>query len=313
MQKGKGRSKKLQGTTSTECLRVDLTQSSINAFQWCNRRYYWRYVMGWSPKGTDRNMQIGELFHAGLESIRSTKAKLPARLKTANRFMLTKVNGTPTDEYLIACFILEWHARTWIDEGFKYLAVEPVFSLGLGPNDTGPFLAGKIDAIVQDDQRATWIVESKSTYKIDDQYLSKLPLDRQITIYLLGAIEALNFQVQGCIYDVACRPRIHIRTGETILQWLERASADYLAMPTSFFARQKCIRKLTDIEEIKLDCLEIWRQIQECHRRKMWLQNTAVCFVRGRECPYTDLCIHGPKSMIVAKFESRRPFEELRK
>lgn len=297
-----------------------LTQSSAAKFLWCNRAYYWRYVKELVPVKLEQRLFIGQLFHKALEAYDkelATSAEEYATKKTeAARLVLIKaVDRQEMDETKIALFLVQQY-DLWRHQqnSLCVLASEVAFDIPLWRTRRAksPKIRGKMDAIAEDpDEGSVWVLERKTTYSIDDNYLAKLPLDKQITTYLIGARRKLDRPIRGVVYDVICRPRTYRRKGESVEEWLERASIVYAQSPDEYFARQRCIRTQQDVADTIEYYKEVRRLIRRCFRRNVWLQNTNVCFVRNRECPYAELCIEGATARALLHYRLEKPHAEL--
>jgi len=298
--------------------RIDLTVSSVHRFLWCQRAYYWRYVRGWSSKGRSKPLEIGTAFHSGMET--AVRLGLGSALEDGIldtdgswwRAVATAVQGSgvAADNAKVGLFMVRQYLLYYGAKDFSHLGVEDVFRIRLKTPVGNAFLGGRIDGIVEINSQP-WVLERKTTYAVDAQYMAKLPLDLQISTYMIGA-KALGYRPAGVLYDIVCRPRQRRRESEGLDEFLVRASVDFQANTLAYFMRQACHRSTTTLRHVRRYYGQVWERLVQCRDTKCWLQNTGACFVRGRECPYTELCIRGERSRVLTQFEKREPFAELR-
>jgi len=284
-----------------------LTNSSMTTYQRCPRAYYYRYVWGLAPKKVSDKITIGKLTHKGLAYLHQGK--------DLNEAINLVFSETSTDASMAVrktvATMLTQYALKWKDDADtkQTLAVESVLRRKL---DDNWWLAGKLDWVIRDDE-GVWVVECKTTSRIDRDYLAKLPLDNQVTTYYYLASGKWKGEMRGVIYDVVVRPRIYRRSGEDIDTYLERAAAAYLANPTAYFTRQCCFREEWKVDSFLSSALYTAKEIEKRlgEDADAWPQFTWSCFLRGRECPYAQLCSYGENLRTLSAFEIVDPMREL--
>jgi len=282
-----------------------LTQSAKSTFQWCERKFYWRYRRGLDTIELNPYMDIGTLYHKGLAELGPDLSNKKAMMEALSPEHVPEVSH---DHMLIARFMCEEYHHIFSGGNPKWASALPGKITDLEITIVhkvarGTYLAGKLDGLIRDDEGRLWIIERKSTYSIDANYLGKVELDGQLTYYCMLAYLRYGEMPVGIVYDVGCRPRIHRREHEDLPTYLNRARAAFRATPGAFFARQIAFRR----EETVLRCLRevkrICREIQGCARARLWVMNDHVCNVRGRECPYQHLCIQGETPQAMAHYK----------
>ena len=119
------------------CEKIDLSNSSANRFLWCPKAYYWRYVRGWSGASRSSALEIGLLFHTGLE--RAYEVGYTARNLKAE--VMTTILKKEEDEGIkleaksvaIACFLVEKYCAHYAEDNVQILHNEVTFRM---PIDT---------------------------------------------------------------------------------------------------------------------------------------------------------------------------------
>lgn len=201
------------------------TVSRANAFQTCKRLHYYKFEARRRSRNVADALRFGHVYHRGLEQwlIAHQQGGTPMDCRKAMSFGVQTALDELDDRSELDPFscarILEllagYHAR-WIDwlQTVRVLAVEAEFCCELINPKTGfasrTFaLAGKLDAIIEHEGKA-WLMEHKTTgsdISPGADYWNRLRIDGQISTYYYGAL-SLGFDVAGCIYDVARKPRI---------------------------------------------------------------------------------------------------------
>lgn len=91
-----------------------------------------------------------------------------------------------------------------VEVSFRYPLVNPE----TGAKSRTFELAGKIDVIIKWEGRV-WIVEHKTSSEDitpGSKYWRRIRMDGQVSMYYDGAELALDYEVEGCLYDVLLRP-----------------------------------------------------------------------------------------------------------
>lgn len=195
-----------------------LTTSQVKSFKTCRKRYELEYVEMLKPIETPKALEIGTLYHAGLEAILSG---IPA--SDIESFMLDMqhknadakgIDFEPLNAYIAIEMARAWDRESgWRD--WKIISVEKAFEVSTG---YAKRLVGKIDGLViRPDTGKTYLIEHKTTsqWGVDgSDYLHNLLWDEQSTNYLYaykrmlhdGVIE--GEPVDGIFYDIIEKPSI---------------------------------------------------------------------------------------------------------
>ena len=273
---------------------VVLTYSSMHTFLTCPRRYYWRYERGIEPKEQSFHLLVGTLAHRGLAILRRTSSTMKA------------LQAIPKEDRagMLAAFLVKEYAGYWgcKTKGSRFVP-ELTFAIELGDKLV---FAGKLDAI-EHKLKESWIWEDKTASRIDDDYLAKLPLDRQVTSYLFAAAVSeactktgnLSRKVAGVIYNILLKPTKYMRAGEDYDEYLLRCKADYLANPEAYYVRQRCYRSQTDFEDLLDDIRHVAMMVRLCRREDYWPMNCTQCFAPQRTCDYPPLCMHEDSATLL--------------
>ena len=312
-----------------------ITHSSVECFQECRRKWFYRYERELIPTETQTALGIGTAVHAGLE-FWFKFGSLPGAVQAAAE--AGAYTGLDTESQIKVQAMIERYTEVYEQEAFTVVEVEKTFKAPLRNPITFRAsrtfeLWGKVDAIVKAGE-AYYILEHKTTADISEAYLKAIDIKPQTVIYAAAIEEALGIPVRGAIYDILEKPGIRMAKGETEDEFearrAELAAKSKTGKSTakrreadtfdSFLAR--CREKLTaesfrrvqiDITiERKRDVLDgLWKAARDMIRAEIY-PNAGACAPIGRECPYLELCrAGGDESKCPGLYEHKDAHSEL--
>lgn len=291
-----------------------ITSSRLKCARLCMRKHHLMYIEGWRPSATSEALRFGTLIHAGLEAW--WKCVDPQqRLHNA---LTAMANAADPFEYAKATALLAGYDARWGGERLTVVAVEREFRAALrGPDGRVSrvvTLAGKIDAIVQDENGRTMLVEHKTSAEdlsTGGDYWRRLIMDSQVSIYFDGA-DAIGLPIDGCIYDVIGKPALRPYTATPVesrkfkkdgtLYANQRDSdetpAEYQARiieameenPGAYFCRHEVVRLPDEIEAARKDTWDQVTLMQLAESTEMAPRNSDACRSFGSMCPFFDVC-----------------------
>lgn len=295
---------------------VTVTNSSKSKGLTCPKRYYWRYERGFASDEPSFVMDVGTFFHAGLDHLLAKSGRgvmSEESLEEAKHDVLkiSSVEPEQHDAMIMARWLLDRYFEYWSKQPQQWVEVlHTEVTLGFAPTPTTAIM-GKLDGLVRDASDRVWILEHKTTYSVDQDYLGKVALDGQITLYMALVERVLGIKPSGVIYNVICRPRKYRRNDEDMTGYLGRCVEDYRITPRNYMDRQKAFRNPRDIDEMIDECVRFAEEVRRWRSNDVWLRNTSICFVRGRTCPYVSLCAHGESPATLLHFKSVDSHREL--
>lgn len=236
-----------------------LTATRMSTLLSCPRKHYWRYEVGLHTATDAAPLRFGSAWHAAMEARwqgLDCAAALERAVDAAESF-------SELDVATLAGMLGGYYARYSGDaEAVGTLHPEQEFRIGLSGSRTFD-VAGKIDGLgVLKDGRLC-LVEHKTCGEDigpDGEYWTRLRFNPQVYQYVLAA-RALGWDVALVLYDVARKPAIRQKQGETAEQFGERLAADTQARPDFYFARREVPILDQDVEEFEVQRLELSRLI----------------------------------------------------
>lgn len=294
-----------------------LTTSQVKCFKTCRKRYYFEYVECLKPIETPKALELGTLYHYGLEQLLAgahIDAVLEAiRMKAINHSREMGIDFEPLHTYIafemVRAFDKGSHWREWqID------AIEKRFEVTTG---YAKRMIGKIDGIITDNGKR-YLIEHKTTSqwgKDGESYLHNLLWDEQSTNYLYAYRRMLEDDtidggpVAGIFYTIVEKPSIKPYTAtppdkrkytkdgnlyagqhewdETPEEYARRVREWYDAenrVHTAFVYRTEA-----DIDEHIADFNLTIRDIIAAEREGTFYRNPAACQILG--CPFRSKCL----------------------
>lgn len=304
-----------------------LTNSRLRVYRECERRHDLAYNRNIRPRKTSEALRFGTLMHLGMEAWWGHEGE--GRIEAA----LAAIAGEsdPFEHAKATAMLIGYHERWRDEQGIESIAVEVPFKTPLfNPQTLMPSrtwrLAGKLDGVVRRASKYA-IREFKTTaFAIDsdaDDYWTKLSMDSQISIYVLGA-EALGYEVTETLYDVARKPalrplaatpvdaRKYTKDGrlyaaqrdvdETPDEYRERLLVELSSDSARYYQRRWVPRSDIQMLEFMWESWQSARAIREGQLANRSTRNPEACMRMGK-CPYWSVCAYGEDPLTSPDFE----------
>jgi hypothetical protein len=226
----------------------------------CPRKHFWRYELGLRKQVDGDALRFGTAWHAAMEA-RWTGGDVEAA------FTAAVADKTDLDEVQLATLsgMLAGYYTCYATDPIKSVHPEVEFRHPLVGSRTFES-AGKIDGLaVMHDGRLALVEHKTAGCDIgpDSDYWLRLRGNAQVMQYILAA-RALGWDVALVIYDVARKPAIRPKQGETAEQFGDRLAADCKARPEFYFARREVPILEDDLAEFEVQRQVLARQILAC-------------------------------------------------
>jgi len=320
------------------------TYTMWQTFRNCRRACHWRYVRELAPRSGAHAQHLGSLVHEALQHWHQGR-DLAVVMATIDQACAGRgADDAQRQQWHLARAMMQGYARRYAEETFRVVALEAPFEMPIRNPATGRIsrrfrLAGKVDGIVEE-QGQYFLLEHKTASHLDGDYLERLWLDLQISLYCRALETIHGIPIAGVIYNVVCKAQLKQGKGETEEEFLLR-KAELLAKNKSgktnatrkeaesdeafqarlqtkyddpaMFHREVILFTPEQYAELEAELWELTLQYQDALKRGAFYRNTSQCFAYGRPCSYYPLCrAGGAEHMIAALYEHRPPHEELR-
>lgn len=295
-----------------------LTTSQVKCFKTCRKRYFLEYVEMLKPVETPRALEIGTLYHKGLEVLlKSGSIELAiSELHKAVRYDMDPYQDEIT--YLtVKQMVLAFNRSSgWRD--WHIVSIERPFEVSTG---YAKRLLGKIDGIVkktEGDNLGNYLIEHKTTSQWGTDgstYLHNLLWDEQSTNYLYAHSKMLEDgsltgeSVKGVFYVIVEKPTIkpykatpfdqrkYTKDGALYKNQHEtdESPADFECRLAEWYLSECRVhttfvyRTPEDIKEHIHDYNMVLRDIAACEREGTYYRNPEACKILP--CPYRPKCL----------------------
>lgn len=253
-----------------------LSNSRIQCFKSCRRKYQLKYVEDIVPVQNAEALERGKSYHEKVETLLHGKE--------------FSFDDPKTDAMALA---FQRHIMPQIGE---VEAVEEWFERNL---PDGNVLVGKCDGRLADGK----ILEHKTTSAdLDDAYIAGLQNDEQILTYMWA------YGVNEILYTVCKTPSIRLKKDESEDDFRQRCLEWYDTDTDLKIGTINVYRDPDEVAEFGEDLEAISDEITNCKR---FYRVPSHCMKWGRPCEYMSICRNFDPQMTYIGFERREEYHEV--
>ena len=259
-----------------------LTASRSAALQRCPFAHWLKYELGLRAAVAGEALRFGSAWHRAMEA-RSSGADIETV------FAAAVGDRSEIDELAVATLsgMLAGYWRHYESDGW-IVSPEVEFCYALRSGRGAMWAAGKIDGLTQDA-----VIEHKTAgtdIGPDSDYWLRLRGNAQVLMYVEGA-RRLGYDPRCVVYDVARKPSIRVRKGETIEEYADRLTADTQDRPDFYFQRREVPILEDELARFRAERDCIAKEI--CWRRRIgaWPRNVGERTCSW--CEYAGFCLQG--------------------
>lgn len=177
--------------------------STLTAVAACDTQASLRYVLGLTMQEDQAPLQAGTLAHAVLAGHLSGNIAFAAT--AIDEYRQWSKDAVPERDRLTAANVEAVLAR-WIEthpiSGLPFTVKPELVEVGFAvPLVDDIVFVGRMDALVQDAQGAWWVLEHKTTGRLDETWRRRYRSSAQITGYVWAAQQYLQAPVVGCFVN----------------------------------------------------------------------------------------------------------------
>lgn len=307
-----------------------ITASRMAMWNECKRKHHYRYNKHYAAKGEGIELTFGSLWHKYMEYWWSGRRDLIEQVLTQAEKVMDSTHfayfSAMVKGYDVAHLPnKDKYTVVALEKEFRGVVFDPemVSASDDQPQEvSGAFaLAGKIDGILQDEEdsvidAATHIVlEHKTTTQTiedGDPYWDKLQMDHQLSVYCLGC-DSLGYNVSRCLYDVARKPQLRQKRGETYDEFKQRVHDEVVGNLPKYFRWRMVPRQTQEVIHAARDVWETARLMEIEKAGGLAPRNPSACYKYGASyvCPYFGTCMGAVQLEDNGDLVVRKPFTEL--
>lgn len=211
-------------------MQQSLTNSSMNTYRSCPRKYWYNYVLGLRKVQDEAPLRIGSAFHRCLEHYDNGMVPDEITAWVRQEYLGHRQHGLEDRDVLLyecetVLRLFYGHLWRWSDaeQYTEVIATEQVFDLPLpnpesNRNARNYRLQGKLDRIVKLSDGRLALQEYKTTgysLDVDSQLWQRIRRDPQVSLYFWAARQ-LGYDIEAVVYDVTKKPGIRPKTVPTL-------------------------------------------------------------------------------------------------
>ena len=259
-----------------------LSNSQINTFLTCRKRWQWEYIDDLTPKTTGKALIIGNLTHQLLDAFYQGKLNTNSFKTLRKRTLEFYPHNDPQeveDSLTLAGTLLNGYVKQYEIDDLQVTSPEVWLE-----KDFGDFsLCCRLDAICQTSDNRKWRMEHKTTGKTDSLYLKGLSkgLQTGISHWLLDELLPKDDKVSGTIFNLLVKTKV------------------------PKFPRNFVLRSQNLINATKRTVHGVVRSLQ-----KGDLYPSMQCIQYFRECPFYPLCTNDTPAIRKNLYQSRKEATE---
>jgi hypothetical protein len=287
--------------------------SGLDLFMKCPRKYYYRYIMRLEKMRFELPLFVGKVIHEGIHQLYKKVPDVDPWKETEKYFqeevhkLRKNVVLTPEDEKeimeqtTVIPGMLQVYAKKYANRIKRTVLIENEAPIVYDIFGEGKIkLVGKLDNILSYYDRLT-LHELKSSKSINLDYLNKIKVDFQTSLYFLIYNILYLKKLVGIVYDVIRKPGIRQKKNEDYQQYMVRLEQWYEATEAGdnkFFLDERSTPYLS--QEATFNTLhQVVRHMDQAKTKEDFYQNFNECFNWGKPCEMFELCHEGEKKNLV--------------
>ncbi len=292
--------------------------SSLGNFLSCRRKAYWHLVRRLTMKKGRLSLEVGTMWHSGLDTWYAKKKIMPARraiYKEMDKIIATGYSSLDSPwNIAFTRSMLNGMLFGYIDrygkkdlKTWKWLATEKQFEI-LNFMGSGISFTGRIDGVIEilrGSNKGIWIVEHKTTKDLSYFSVESIKNSLQTLGYIKAAKEIYGIEPKGIIWNAVRKPSKRLKKNQTNKEYCDEIREDYEARPDFYFYREQLIIPKKSIRAWESEIAMVFLDLAFCFENPddldIWYKNTSVCDMYGG-CEFCALCNRGEKRSSLALY-----------
>jgi hypothetical protein len=271
---------------------LEVSNTSLNKFNTCQKKWYWDYIAGLKPRYRASNLTLGKTVHEAFDMFYKGKP-LQEIINHIDKTYKEEMGKQALEDqeplYLDGKIALGMFLNyPYKNLKFDEIESEVEFRVKLGK---GIEFVGRVDGRVLHLNKR-WVREVKTTGEDKIQFEKKMATSAQNTGYVFGVREHTGENIHGVICDYLRKPRLQKRQTETMQEFGQRIYQDYCDKKKEkmYFHRVFTYRTENDLKRWKEDVFTTCKHLRKCMKDNEYSRNTSACWMYRTECPYYRIC-----------------------
>lgn len=278
--------------------------SKLSEWQTCGRRYFYRYILGWTPEGRSLALEFGTAWHEAMAYLLQ-HGLTKENLQPAIDAFISEWGSDPAkgDTYrnlpkaLIALSsYIDHYAKQDLATRVLHIEAAGTIPVGLTNHDSLILrnMAFRLDGVVQN-AYGVYALEHKTTGRLTRVWPAQWPMKHQINLYT---------HVIRSLYNNAASYGV-IVNGTAISSNIEFLRVPISKSPAMLDSWLESANSL--IDEIEAAT----RNLMENNSISLFKQNPNSCTAFMTQCPYLDLCRSWAKPLDYIKDGTQPPIGQV--
>jgi hypothetical protein len=289
---------------------MELSYTTASMFRSCQKKFYWRYVLGLVPVSRSSSLTLGGILHLAFDAFYKGMDDKDVFHFIANRFTEEMGKEEVADQENI--LVNKYTALgMWINYPFKNLkefdsiASEEEFEIDL--IDDIKFI-GKVDGRVFQSGN-WWVRELKTTGLSSRQFIGRCEVSGQSTGYVYG-LRKKGYDVKGILYEYIKKPLLRKGLKENADDFGRRIMKDYKERPKFYFNRHMSYRNPVDMDNFLEDMQSLAKEIIYHIDKSSFYRNVDSCWNYNTECEYSKICFSKEPDPLTLELYYKRKEEK---
>jgi hypothetical protein len=270
-----------------------ISHSGLVLVRNCLRQYRHAYVSLRIPTRVAPALSFGKLWDSALEAWHYGK-DAKDRLQRAAPILDGIIDDHKRGQ---AQAMLVGYSAQWGDKDIEVIGTQVPFTVPIlhpETSDAHPVYSftGVLDGIIRFQGRLLGLESKTSSDDISpgSPYWQKVTtLDPQVSLYDLGAKQA-GYALDGILYDVAKKPALKPKVGESGDAFRDRIALDIQGRPDWYFQRREVVRLEHEARAYQQDLWDYACILTEAENLGRFPRNPDRCRQWGRACEYIGVC-----------------------
>lgn len=263
-------------------------QHHISTFLTCRFRFNLEENWGVEPRVRKKYLDLGSAFHLGIFKYKQGFSTEESLLASNSYYEnLEPETQTEADQLIIGkatvtAMLIGYFNKYQIMP--QMVAIEKPISIKFGKFK----LIGTPDSIEKDETGVHWIGEEKTTSRLEEDYVKRLPLDFQVSFYFFLSQKFYRKKFAGVNYRITRTPTIRLKKKQTLEQYVKEIANEYVENPDWYFVSEKLYRNPNDMKIFESHLEMKLKDLMRCYNEKNWYPNERICTLTN--CWFIPYC-----------------------
>jgi len=286
--------------------KIKIHQHHLTEFLDCPMKFHLAENLCFIPRISKKYLDLGTAYHIGVASWKKTFDKELAMINVLNYFDNIKPENQEEQNefdriYVIAQAMLMGYFDKYKEKDVsletKYISVEKKLIC----------LFENIQLIAIPDatyyNNGYWLQEDKTTSRLGEDYITRLPLDFQVTFYFYVAQKSLHRKFEGIDYRITKVPTIRLKKNQSKEQYMNELALQYKNYSEDYYINEKLYRSEDDLKTFEKELNWQVKDLINCYKTNHWYRKTTIC--KKINCWFEKYCVNMTEETLNTFYKKR--------